>query len=121
MKSILLMLLIAVQTSFAGWVEIWSDEFSWAGLPDSSRWTYEDGYIRNSDAPFYTRARSLNGRIENGNLIIESRRDFWNGKQYTYASLTTKNKMEFTYGRIEVRAEIPTGRGTWCAINLMPD
>lgn len=97
------------------WKLVWADEFEQPGLPDPAKWTYEEGFIRNNEAQFYTRARPENARVENGKLIIEARLDNWNGNKITSASLTTEGKHSVLYGRIEIRAKVPTGRGTWPA------
>jgi beta-glucanase (GH16 family) len=93
---------------------VWQDEFDGQGLPDSSRWDYEVGLIRNNERQYYTRARLENARVENGTLVIEGRREAYEGAAYTSASLTSR--ANWTYGRIEVRAKLPKGRGTWPAI-----
>lgn len=98
---------------------VWSDEFEGTGLPDASKWTYEQGRVRNREAQFYTKARAENARLENGRLIIEARKEAWQGAAYTSASVTTEGKRELLYGRIEVRAKLPKGRGTWPAIWML--
>lgn len=98
------------------WKLAWSDEFEKSGAPDSKIWTYEEGYLRNGEAQYYTKDRRENARVENGRLVIEARLDHWNGKKITSASLTTEGKKPLLYGRIEVRAKLPTGKGTWPAI-----
>jgi beta-glucanase (GH16 family) len=117
------------------WKLVWSDEFDKPGLPDPAKWNYEEGYLRNNERQFYTRARNENARVENGMLVIEARKEEFKiptaasrgkGKgratkgrevaDYTSASLTTQGKASWTYGRIEVRAKLPTGRGMWPAI-----
>jgi beta-glucanase (GH16 family) len=98
------------------WELTWADEFDKPGQPDSTKWTHEEGYLRNGEAQYYTRERLENARVEDGKLIIEARRDNWEGKPITSASLRTKGKQPFLYGRIEARAKVPTGRGTWPAI-----
>jgi beta-glucanase (GH16 family) len=99
-----------------GWRLVWADEFDVDGLPDDSRWTYEEGMIRNRESQYYTRARPENARVEGGNLVIEARRESYQGAEYTSASVNTYGKASWRYGRIEVRAKLPTGRGTWPAI-----
>jgi beta-glucanase (GH16 family) len=96
------------------WKLIWQDEFNYAGFPDPSKWGYEVGYVRNNELQYFTKAKLENARVENGMLIIEARRDFYDGHEYTSASLYTKNHV--LYGRIEVMAKLPTGRGMWPAI-----
>lgn len=116
----------------AAWLLVWSDEFDTPGRPDPDKWTYEEGFVRNRELQYYTRDRAQNARLEEGMLVIEARRerfanpDFRPGASdwrrsrqhaaYTSASLTTKGKASWTYGRIEVRAKLPTGRGAWPAI-----
>ena len=95
-------------------VLIWQDEFDGRGLPDASRSDYEVGRIRNNERQYYTRARPENARVADGLLVIEARREAWEGAEYTSASLTSR--ASWTYGRIEVRAKLPHGRGTWPAI-----
>ena len=57
------------------WVLIWEDNFDYKGLPSEKYWDYEEGYIRNHEAQYYTRGRLENARVENGHLIIEARKD----------------------------------------------
>ncbi len=106
-----------------GYRLVWADEFDTPGLPDPVRWNYERGMIRNNEAQFYTVERRENARIEDGVLIIEARREDWSqdGKtaRYTSASITTECRQYWRYGRIEVRAKLPTGRGTWPAIWML--
>lgn len=40
-----------------GWKLTWQDEFNYTGLPDSTKWNYEVGHIRNNEQQYYTRAR----------------------------------------------------------------
>ncbi len=119
----------------ADWKLVWSDEFDKPGLPDPAKWSYEEGFVRNNELQFYTRARAENARIVNGMLVIEARKERFRNPayvpgttakgdwrktreyaEYTSASLTTRGKGAWTYGRIEVRAKLPTGRGIWPAI-----
>jgi len=56
---------------------IWNDEFNYKGLPDSTKWNYDvggDGY-GNNEAQFYTKNRLENARVENGNLVIEAKKE----------------------------------------------
>lgn len=97
-----------------------------------ARWDYEEGFIRNNEAQYYTRDRRENARVENGMLVIEALKErFTNPRydpnatggpasrqfaEYTAANLITRNKADWKYGRIEVRAKLPQGRGIWPAI-----
>lgn len=100
---------------------IWSDEFNYSGLPDSTKWNYDVGGHGwgNNELQFYTKQRKENARVENGHLIIEARKENWEGKNYTSARLVTKGKGDWQYGKIEVRAKLPKGRGTWPAIWML--
>jgi beta-glucanase (GH16 family) len=109
----------AVPSAPPGWTLTWFDEFDGAGLPDASKWGYEVGFVRNKELQYYTRARLENARLEGGMLVIESRKEPYETAAYTSASLHTKGKGEFLYGRIEVRAKLPTGRGMWPAIWML--
>ena len=102
---------------------VWYDEFKGTGLPDPAKWGYEHGFVRNGEAQFYTREREKNVFQKNGKLVIKSIREDYeeNGQKakYTSGSITTDGKASWTYGRIEVRAKLPTGRGAWPAIWML--
>lgn len=104
------------------WKLVWSDEFDRPGAPDPQRWSYDVGGHGwgNNELQFYTAARPENARVENGHLIIEARREPWEGAAYTSARLITKAKGDWTYGRFEIRARLPAGRGSWPAIWMLP-
>ena len=108
---------VAVRDS--GWLVVWSDEFNRDGLPDARKWDYEVGLVRNKEAQYYTRRRPENARVERGLLVIEARREPWQGSDYTSASLITLGKFGFQYGRVEVRAKLPAARGAWPAIWML--
>jgi beta-glucanase (GH16 family) len=100
---------------------VWADEFDKAGLPDTTKWAYETGGNGwgNNEKQFYTSRRPENARIENGKLIIEARKEAYQGNQYTSARLLTRGKQTWTYGRIEARAKLPKGVGTWPAVWML--
>jgi len=103
------------------WKLEWSDEFSGRGLPNPKNWGYEEGFVRNHESQYYTKARLENARVENGMLVIEGRKEAFQdakGKtaQYTSASVHSIGKFDFAYGRVEARAKIPQGKGVWPAI-----
>ncbi len=106
-------------TERSKWKLVWEDNFDYQGLPDPEIWSYEEGYIRNNEAQYYTKERKENARVEEGNLIIEARKDKWKGNEITSASVHTYGKKSILYGRVEVRAKLPTGRGTWPAIWML--
>ena len=101
---------------------IWSDEFNTNGPPDSSKWGYdmgngEDGW-GNSEFQYYTN-RPENVIVEGGVLKIKAIKEHYQGYAYTSARLHSKNKFAFTYGKVEVRAKLPAGVGTWPAIWML--
>jgi len=102
------------------YVKVWGDEFNTPGLPDSTKWDYEVGKVRNSELQYYTYKRSENARIQDTVLIIEARKETYQGAGYTSASLISKYKGDWQYGKFEIRAKVPTGKGTWPAIWMMP-
>jgi beta-glucanase (GH16 family) len=101
---------------------VWSEEFNYIGVPSSDKWDYEIGYVRNKELQYYTK-RPENVRVEDGKLVIEARNDSFKINNeivpVTSASLITYNKASWKYGRIEVRAKIPTSLGTWPAIWML--
>jgi len=74
--------------ALAGFVLAFSDEFETAGSLDPAKWGYEIGYIRNDEKQFYT-SRSENVRAEGGNLVIEARKEAYQGYGYTSGSVNT--------------------------------
>ena len=113
--------LLTASLPAADWRLVWSDEFNGKGLPDAAKWTYEEGLIRNNELQFYTKARTENVRMENGLLVIEARRERLPNlsANYTSGSLTTEGKAAWRHARVEVRAKLPAGRGTWPAVWLL--
>jgi beta-glucanase (GH16 family) len=101
---------------------VWADEFNYTGLPDSTKWSYDTGGHGwgNNELQFYTTARLENARVENGNLIIEAKKENHNSSNYTSARLISKGKGDWKYGRIEVKAKLPHGTGIWPAIWMLP-
>lgn len=101
---------------------IWADEFDGSGAPNPANWSYNIGRGQNGwgngEAQFYT-DRPDNVRMEGGVLKITAKREDFGGAQYTSARIVTAEKFDFTYGRVEARAKLPTGGGTWPAIWLL--
>lgn len=119
------------------WRLVWSDEFNNDGPLDSTVWNYEKGFVRNNEAQWY---QPENAICRDGKLIIEARKtdsapvanplydpnsEDWRKQRktidYTSSSVTTRGKMDFRYGRLEVRAKIPTAGGAWPAIWMLGD
>ena len=109
---------------------VWSDEFDGSGRLDPSKWSYETGFVRNREAQWY---QSDNAFRENGVLVIEARRERksvarramaaapewarWRREaQFTSASVTTREKAAWLYGRFEIRARLKAQEGLWPAL-----
>ncbi len=105
------------------WQLVFADEFNWNGGIDPNRWYCETGGggWGNQELQNYTN-RLENVRVSDaggiGRLIIEARRDFYNGGEYTSARLGSQSA--WTYGKMVVRAKLPGGVGTWPAIWMLP-
>ena len=106
---------------------VWSDEFEYSGFPDSTKWTYSVGDgcpdlcgWGNNELQYYTEKELKNARVENGILTIEVHQEKKGDRDFTSAKVITKGKGDWKYGRMEVRAKLPTGRGVWSAIWMMP-
>ena len=128
------------KTAPKGYKLVWSDEFDYSGRPDSLKWDYELGFIRNKEKQFYTDSLR-NVRVEDGVLVIEAHRErianpeFGSDKlsnkpwlkyiaetdtaDYTSGSIMTDGLAEWTYGYIEVSAKLPQGVGLWPAIWML--
>lgn len=99
---------------------VWAEEFDYEGLPDETKWNYDTGGSGwgNNELQYYTKDK--NAYVQDGNLIIEARKEEYEGRHYTSARLVTKGKGDWLYGKIEVKAKLPSGVGTWPAIWMLP-
>lgn len=101
---------------------IWQDEFNIQGAPNPANWSYNlgrgDNGWGNGEAQYYT-SRPENVKVEGGLLKITAKKESYEGASYTSARLVSENKMEFTYGKIEFRAKLPSGGGTWPALWML--
>jgi len=113
-----------LQAGSGTWKLIWSDEFDYVGLPDSTKWNFDvdgnDWGWGNNEQQWYTNEKRENAWVENGVLTITARKEKAGDKEYTSARLTTKNKGDWKYARVEVKAKLAGGRGTWSAIWMLP-
>lgn len=103
-----------------GWTLIWHDEFD-APTLNQKYWKYDvDGNGGgNNELQYYTDSEK-NSFIENGSLVIRALDDGYNGRAYTSAKVRSKYLAQWKYGKFEVRAKLPAGRGMWPAIWMMP-
>ncbi len=119
------------------WSLIWSDEFDTE--IDAGKWQFEVNCSGggNNEHQCYT-SRSDNAFVEDGVLHIVAREEIYSGsalqddhpdydpndtsvtRNYTSARLRTKDLFEFTYGRVEIRAQLPGGQGAWPALWMLP-
>ena len=103
---------------------VWQDEFNVDGAPDSSKWVLETGRGPNNDGwgnneqQYYTTS-SNNVSISGGTLKITAIRENFNGSPFTSARLKTQGKFDFKYGKVVMRAKLPTGGGTWPALWML--
>jgi len=97
---------------------LFADEFDAPGALDPARWGFDLGIVRNDELACYT-SRLENVRAEDGMLVIEARREAFQGHDYTSGSIHTRGRFEFRYGRVEARVRLPSGNGTWPAIWLV--
>ncbi|MGY5450402.1 family 16 glycosylhydrolase [Agarivorans sp. MS3-6] len=115
------------------WQLVWSDEFNAADI-DVAKWSFEEHCWGggNNEQQCYTK-RKANAFIENGALHIAAKRGNYSGASlpggdkrvkktlpFTSAKLHTKGKVDWKYGRFEVRAKMPQGQGTWSTIWMLP-
>ena len=110
------------ETEAVAYKLVWSDHFEYEGLPDSSKWSFDVGGHGwgNKELQTYTEKRIENARVSGGKLIIEARKENMNGMDYTSARVVSRGKGDWLYGKIEVKARLPYGTGTWPAIWMMP-
>ena len=102
------------------WQLAWSDEFE-GDVLDADRWTpdiWPARKVNDEDQAYTSRPRNL--RQEDGMLVIEAHLETLDDARYTSARVHTAGKGDILYGRIEVRAKLPAGKGSWPAIWMLP-
>ncbi|NND53151.1 MAG: family 16 glycosylhydrolase [Flavobacteriaceae bacterium] len=101
---------------------VWEDNFDVDGAPDPANWTYDIGTGTNgwgnNEEQYYTDA-ATNVIVEDGLLKITARAESFMGSNYTSARLKSEDLFEFQYGRVEIRAKLPDGGGTWPALWML--
>ena len=105
---------------YPGYTLVWKDDFNGNTVNDAN-WSFESGNNNgwgNNELEYYTN-RIQNAFVSQGNLIIEARRENYQTSQYTSARMITKDKKQFTYGRVDIRAKLPKGKGIWPALWML--
>ena len=114
---------------YKGYRLVWNDEFNVDGAPSEKNWNYEEGFVRNNENQWYQRE---NAYCQNGFLVIEAKKESrinpgfvshdhkdWRKNRdsikVTSSCLITQGKHSWQYGRFEMRAKIPVGKGMWPA------
>ncbi|MGK4568924.1 glycoside hydrolase family 16 protein [Flavobacterium sp. 3HN19-14] len=100
---------------------VWQDNFDTDGAPNPANWGYDIGLgggWGNNEVQYYTDASS-NVIVQGGMLKITAKKENFGGAQYTSARLKSENKFDFKYGKVEFRAKLPTGGGTWPALWML--
>ncbi|RYZ23124.1 MAG: glycosyl hydrolase family protein [Chitinophagaceae bacterium] len=112
-------------TSYPGYTLAWSDEFNGNTL-NTTDWKFQGGDgcpslcgWGNNELEYYT-DRPENLFFQDGKLIIEARKESFAGKAYTSSKILTEGKKTFKFGRIDIRARLPKGKGIWPALWLLP-
>jgi beta-glucanase (GH16 family) len=108
------------------WELVWSDDFEGDSL-DMSKWSYQygtgtsEGLVGwgNNELQYYT-DRPENIFVKDGKLHIVARQEQFSNRNYTSARIRSIHKGDWKYGRFEIRATLPEGRGLWPAIWMMP-
>lgn len=104
-----------------GWIPTWCDEFKYEGVVDPAKWRHQNGGggFGNNEAQYYT-SRSENAYVDGEYLTITALKESYSGYQYTSSKIWTQGVENFKYGKFEMRAKLPAGRGTWPAFWMMP-
>jgi len=106
--------------SYPGMTKIWQDEFTGTAI-DESNWTFEIGNGSsgwgNNELQYYRKDNAM--IYDNNHLVIQAKNDPFNGFQYTSTRMITKDKFDFKYGRVDIRAVLPEGQGIWPALWML--
>lgn len=98
---------------------VWEENFNGTSL-DLSVWNIETngGGGGNQEKQYYT-DRNTNVRVENGNLVLQLRKEDYKDRAYTSGRINSRGKKEFCYGRMEASISFPSGGGTWPAFWML--
>ena len=106
-------------TSYPGMSLVWEDEFEGNEL-NSTHWSHETGTGQNgwgNNELQYDRPQ--NTTLKDGFLVITAKKEAFGGREYTSSRIITKDKKQFRYGRIDIRASLPKGQGMWPALWML--
>lgn len=125
-QSLLVVALLALTAGSAfaqGYELVWEDDFGGTQV-DPAKWEFQIGTgcpdlcgWGNNELQYY---RAENATVAGGFLTIRAKQESFGGRNYTSARLRTRNRGDWTYGRIEMRAKMPIGRGLWSAFWMLP-
>lgn len=103
---------------------VWQDEFDYKGLPDSAKWNFDTRGNKsgwgNNELQVYTKEELKNASVSDGTLKLTALKENLSSKKYSSARLRTIFKGDWLYGRFEIKAKLPNGRGLWPAIWMLP-
>ena len=101
---------------------VWADEFDIDGSPSASNWTYDigtgDNGWGNGEAQYYT-DKTDNVSVADGMLKITAKKESHSGSDYTSARINTQGLYDVKYGRVDIKAKLPEGGGTWPALWML--
>ncbi|MFC4403038.1 glycoside hydrolase family 16 protein [Gracilibacillus xinjiangensis] len=101
-----------------GWSLVWNDEFDNPQL-DQAKWNIENWAAeKNEELQFYTPG---NVKVQDGKLELISEMEKYQGRNYTSGAIHSKDKFFFEYGKVEIRAKLPHGKGIFPAFWMMPN
>lgn len=110
-------------TSYPGYTLLWQDEFN-TGTLNTSIWFFENGDgcpnvcgWGNNELEYY---RPENLFFQDGKMVIEAKKESFGGKEYTSTKILTRDKKAMKFGRVDIRAILPKGKGIWPAFWLLP-
>lgn len=105
------------------WNLVWADEFNGTTL-DLTKWEHQIGTgcpslcgWGNNELQYY---RAENTSVAGGVLSITAKRENFGGQSYTSSRIRSRLRGDWKYGRIEMRAKMPVGRGMWAAFWMLP-
>jgi len=107
-------------TSYPGMTLVWQDEFDGVALNTTDYWTFETGTATdgwgNHELEYY---QPGNTALKDGYLVIEAKKENVESSAYTSSRIKTQFKKSFRYGRVDIRALLPKGKGIWPALWML--